>query len=95
MSNAVATELVRTFRVPNRLGFHLRAATVFVRTVAIFESEIKVKKDDQTVNGKSIMELIMLAAAQGELLTVTTRGGDARATMKTIADLFDRKFDED
>lgn len=83
-----------TFVIPNRLGLHARAAALFVQAVAGFDAEVSVTKDDQTVNGKSIMGLMMLAAAQGTSIDVEARGPQADAVIEAIGGLVDAKFRE-
>jgi phosphocarrier protein len=81
--------------IKNRLGLHARAAALMVQTVARFDAEITVCKDDQTVNGKSIIGLMMLAAGQGSCLEVVAVGPDAQAAVDAIAALVEEKFKED
>ncbi len=80
--------------IKNRLGLHARAAALLVQTVASFNAEITVTKDDQTVNGKSIIGLMMLAAGQGSELEVVAEGPDGQAALDAIAALVDEKFKE-
>ena len=87
----VTKELV----VTNKLGIHARPAAMFVRTASKFDCDIFVEKDGERVNGKSIMGLMMLAAAQGSKLTITAEGRDAEAALKALEELFLRKFNED
>jgi phosphocarrier protein len=81
--------------IKNKLGLHARPAAMFVRIANQFSSEITVEKDNEQVNGKSIMGLMMLAAGCGSLLRVTAQGDDADAALKALADLAERKFDEE
>jgi len=81
--------------VINRLGIHARPAALFVKIAGKFSSQISVEKDGETINGKSIMGLMMLAAAQGSKLTVTADGADADAAVKALEELFRQKFNED
>ena len=67
--------LKKDFIIKNRLGLHARAAAQLVQTANRFQSEIFVEKEGTRVNGKSIMGILMLAAAQGSSLTVTAEGG--------------------
>jgi len=87
--------VTRSLTIKNRLGLHARAAGELVKVSAKFQSDIKVSKDDQTVDGKSILGLMMLAAAQGSQVDVVVCGDDADPAMEAIADLFDRGFYED
>lgn len=81
--------------VKNRLGLHARPCSKFVKLASSFHSEIWVSKDDESVNGKSIMGLMMLAAGQGSKLQITAEGHDAEAALKALEELINQKFDED
>jgi len=81
--------------VTNKLGIHARPAALFVKIANKFESDITVAKDGETVNGKSIMGLMMLAAGLGSKLTITAEGRDAEQAVREIAQLFLQKFNED
>ncbi len=87
--------LTSDMEIKNRLGLHARAAAHFVQTVAKFDAEITITKDDQVVNGKSIIGLMMLAAAQGSTITVTAKGPDAEQAMQAIQTLIDARFHEE
>lgn len=84
----------QTFVISNRLGMHARAATKFVQTAQRFSCHVEVEKDGQTVNGKSIMGLLMLVAAQGTSIRICTRGADARAALQALGKLVEDKFGE-
>lgn len=88
-------EVVKTFTIKNKLGLHARAASLFVQLSNKFDSDILVYKNGQEVNGKSIMGILILAAAQGSQITIKTSGGDATAAMEALGDLVDRGFGED
>ncbi len=81
--------------IKNRLGLHARAAALLVQTVAQFDAEITVSKDDQTVNGKSILGLMMLAAGHGSSIEVAAQGPDAQDALDAITALVEAKFKED
>ncbi|MBW2689023.1 MAG: HPr family phosphocarrier protein [Deltaproteobacteria bacterium] len=83
------------FEIVNRLGLHARAAAQLVQTANRFLSDVTVEKDGNEVNGKSIMGLLMLAAPQGSLITVTVSGEDAVDAMKVLRILIDDGFGED
>ena len=68
---------------------------MFVKTATKFASEIMVEKEGESVNGKSIMGLMMLAAAQGTTLTVTAEGSDADEAVNDLEQLIDRNFEEE
>jgi len=81
--------------IENRLGLHARPAMQFVDTASQFISEIKLIKGSQAVDGKSIMQLMMLAATQGTELEITAQGDDAEQAIATLEQLVKRKFDEE
>ena len=87
--------LRRSFEIKNKLGLHARAATVFIETIKNFDAAIRVTKDEQEVDGKSIIGLLMLAAVPGSLIDVSACGPDAEAALDAIAALIDRRFGED
>jgi phosphocarrier protein len=76
--------LEKELTIVNKNGMHARPAAQFVKLASQFKSEIWVEKDDEQVNGKSIMGLMMLAAARGEKIKVTAQGPDADAGMVAI-----------
>lgn len=80
--------------VKNRLGLHLRAATLVVQTLAGFQADITVAKDDKSVNGRSILGLATLDAAQGSQVEVTALGPDAEAALLAVRALFEACFHE-
>src|SRR5215216_857872 len=81
--------------VINKLGIHARPAAMFVKTANRFDCDIYVEKDGETVNGKSIMGLMMLAAGPGSKIRVQAEGEDAARAVTEIEELLKRKFDED
>jgi len=87
--------ITKQLTVINRLGIHARPAALFVKIAGKFTSQIMVEKDGETINGKSIMGLMMLAAAQGSKLTLTAEGTDAEAAIAALEELFQKKFNED
>ena len=85
----------RRLLITNKRGLHARAANKFVRCAGEFEAEVWVSKDGQSVSGRSIMGLMMLAAAPGCSIDVRADGPDAEAALNAIADLIEAKFHED
>jgi len=85
----------KEFEIVNRLGLHARAAAQLVQTANRFLSDVTIEKDDNAVNGKSIMGLLMLAAPQGSKISVTVSGGDSEEAMKIIGTLINDGFGED
>jgi phosphocarrier protein len=90
-----AKKLSKELTVQNKLGIHARPAAMFVKTASRFACEIMVEKDGETVNGKSIMGLMMLAAGPGSKLTLHATGNDAQDAVTEIEALLQRKFDEE
>jgi phosphocarrier protein len=84
----------RDVQVRNRLGMHARAAVRFVQIANGFKSEVKVVKDGQEANGKSIMGLLTLVAAHGVTMKVVCEGEDAAAALTALADLVASGFGE-
>lgn len=80
--------------ISNPLGLHARPAMSFVDTANGFDSEIHVHKGSQVVDGKSIMQMMMLAATEGTELRVVAEGADAEAAVAALQALVDRQFDE-
>ena len=79
----------------NALGLHARPAMSFVDIANHFQCDIKVRKGTQEVDGKSIMQMMMLAATQGTQLVIEAIGSDAAAALAALRALVDRKFDEE
>ena len=82
-------------QITNELGMHARAATKFVQTANKFGATITVEKDGQSVNGKSIMGVLMLVAAKGSWITVRAEGADAAEALEALTALVKDKFGED
>lgn len=85
----------KTFVIKNKLGLHARAASLFVQLASKFDSDILVSKNDQEVNGKSIMGILILAAAQGTQITLRVSGEDAEAAASALGKLIEDGFGED
>lgn len=85
----------RVLLITNKRGLHARAAAKFVQCVGAFDAEVTVLKDGQSVSGRSIMGLMMLAAAPGSTIEIEAAGPEAEAAAAAIGDLVDGKFDED
>ncbi|MBL6851871.1 MAG: HPr family phosphocarrier protein [Alphaproteobacteria bacterium] len=82
-------------RIKNKRGLHARASAKIVEAAARFQSEINIIKDGQAVNARSIMGLMMLAAAMGSDVEVTAEGPDAAEALTAIVALADAKFGEE
>ena len=78
----------------NKLGLHARAAAKFVTLASSFASDIKVARNGQEVNGKSIMGVMMLAAECGSTLTIRAVGDDAEEALEALATLVSERFGE-
>ena len=78
----------------NKLGIHARPAAMIVRITNRFKAEVFVEKDEEQVNGKSIMGLMMLAAGSGSKVKFIATGEDASGMLAELELLFARKFDE-
>ncbi len=87
-------KLERQTEVINRLGLHARASAKLVKSAGRYASSIRIGTDSETVDGKSIMGLMMLAATQGTTMTITIEGEDAESAMHDIIGLFEDRFDE-
>jgi phosphocarrier protein len=81
--------------IANQRGLHARAAAKFVKVAEGFSAEVLVSKDDMRVSARSIMGLMMLAAAQGSTIQICGSGADAAAALEALSQLVKRKFDEE
>lgn len=81
--------------IVNQRGLHARASAKFVETASKFKSEITVVKDDNSVSGRSIMGLMMLAAAKGTIVELIANGPDAREAVAALTSLIAARFYED
>ena len=84
----------QTFTIINKLGLHARAAAKFVTTASEFGADIEVSRDGRSVNGKSIMGVMMLAAAKGTQINVRANGEDAEQALTAIGTLINDYFGE-
>lgn len=90
-NNVLTAEL----EIQNKKGLHARAAAAFVKTIAPFDCEVEVERIGQTVNGCSIMGLMMLAASKGTTIKVNCSGAQAKEALQAITDLVNNKFGEE
>ena len=86
--------LIKELVVQNKMGIHARPAAMIVRITNKFKADVFVEKDEEQVNGKSIMGLMMLAAGKGSKVKFIVTGDDAPAMVAELEALFTRKFDE-
>ncbi len=87
--------LAQQLTIVNRKGLHARASARFVRTAECFDAAIQVIKDGTSVNGNSIMGLMMLGAGPGSNILVQATGKQAREALEAIVTLVNNGFDED
>src|SRR5258707_4983377 len=89
-----AASRVKELLVQNKMGIHARPAAMIVRVTNKFKAEIFVEKDEEQVNGKSIMGLMMLAAGKGSKVKFIATGEDAAGMLAELEALFARTFDD-
>jgi phosphocarrier protein HPr len=87
-------ERIKKLRISNELGLHARAAAKIVALAAQYKSNLFLRKDDQEVDGGSILSILALACPKGTELEVKTVGEDSEALMQAITLLFEQKFGE-
>jgi phosphocarrier protein len=85
----------RSYKIVNRLGLHARAAAKLVQLANRYRCEVRVTREGQEVNGKSIMGVLMLAAAEGSDVIVRTDGEDALEALEALGGLIEDGFGED
>ena len=87
----------RTVTISNRLGLHARPAMMLAECAGGFKSGVTIQREDggDEVDAKSIMQLLMLAGTRGTRLKIKAEGGDAKAALKAISDLFASGFDDE
>jgi phosphocarrier protein len=83
-----------TVEIVNERGLHARASAKFVKLAAAFDAEVTVSKDGQTVDARSIMGLMMLAAGPGAHIEIGAEGPQAQAAVTALAELVANRFDE-
>ncbi len=77
----------REVKIKNKTGLHARPAALFVQIANKFESDITILKDDQEINGKSIMGILMLAAERGAVVTIVAEGDDAENAVSELSEV--------
>ena len=93
--DAQGLKIEKEITIVNRLGLHARPAAMFVRISSRYRADVWVSKEDEEVNGKSIMGLMMLAAGQGSKLRLRCEGADADKAVAELEALIQSKFNED
>ena len=91
----MSQDVRRTVNIVNKRGLHARASAKFVKTASDFDAEVRVTRDGQTVDARSIMGLMMLAAGPGCCIEIEAEGPEAAQAIAALSDLVSRKFDED
>jgi phosphocarrier protein HPr len=87
--------LVQKVVITNPQGFHMRPMAAFAQLASRFESSVKVSREGQSVNGKSILDLMLLAAAQGTELTLEVAGPDAQPALDALVNLLKTPLEEE
>lgn len=83
-------------QIKNKKGLHARPSSLFVKLVTKYDSDITVKSEDEIINGKSIMGLMLLAAEEGRILELTADGPDEDEMLAELVDLIEvKKFNEE
>jgi phosphocarrier protein HPr len=91
----VSGEVRRTVEVVNKRGLHARASAKFVKMASAYDAEVRVSRDGQTVDARSIMGLMMLAAGPGSTIDIEAEGAEAGTAVEALCELVAAKFDED
>ena len=84
----------KQIKIINKLGLHARASSKLTQLACTFNSEIFLIKDENKVNAKSIMEVLMLAASKNTVISLEANGSDEKEAIKSIENLFSTYFDE-
>ena len=87
-------KLMRKVRVKNALGLHARPATVIAKLLQGTRSDVSFTYRKETINARSIMSILMLAATKNSSITITVDGDDASETMQSIVEAFENQFGE-
>jgi len=87
-------KVVKKLEIRNKLGLHARAAALLVQTVNRCSAEVKISKDGQVVDARSIMGILTLTASKGSKIQVEAKGKDAEEVVRAIERLVERKFHE-
>ncbi len=87
--------ITKKVRVINELGLHTRPATLIVKTLQGCKSEVTFSYKKETIDARSILNILMLAAQKNALITITVKGEDAEETMERLVKGFESRFGED
>ena len=88
-------KVTSTVEIVNERGLHARASAKFVKLAGEFDAEVTVSRDGQTVDARSIMGLMMLAAGIGSTIEIAAEGAEAKAAVTALSDLVSARFDEE
>ncbi len=88
-------KVTRTVEICNERGLHARASAKFVKLAGEFDAEVSVSREGQTVDARSIMGLMMLAAGIGSTIEISAEGPEAKAAVQALGDLVTARFDEE
>ncbi|MGD2278808.1 MAG: HPr family phosphocarrier protein [Candidatus Omnitrophota bacterium] len=88
-------EIKKEIVVKNKTGLHARPAAIFVQIANKYDSDITIIKDDQEVNGKSIMGILMLAAEKGSRITIVADGEDAEKAVEELSEILLHDIESD
>ena len=91
----VVVNVARSVEIINERGLHARASAKFVKLAGGFDAEVTVSRDGQTVDARSIMGLMMLAAGPGSTIEIRAEGPEAQPALDALAALVEARFDED
>jgi phosphocarrier protein len=91
----VSETAARTVEICNKRGLHARASAKFVKTASAFDAEVRVSKDGQTVDARSIMGLMMLAAGPGSEIAIEAEGAEAPQALEALCALVECRFEEE
>ncbi|MDG2521109.1 HPr family phosphocarrier protein [Caulobacter segnis] len=84
-----------TVEIINERGLHARASAKFVKLASSFDAEVKVSRDGHTVDARSIMGLMMLAAGIGSTIDIEAEGAEAKEALEALVELVGNRFDEE
>ncbi len=84
----------RDIEIINKLGLHARASAKLTQMASTFPCDVTLSRNGRSVNAKSIMGVMMLAATRGSIITLETRGPEAEAAMESLTNLINNRFDE-
>ncbi len=87
--------ITKILTVQNKLGIHARPAAQFVRVASRYQADVSVEKDEEAVDGKSIMGLMMLAVGWGAQIKVIADGSDEAEVIEALENLINSKFGEE